>query len=434
MKPIWKVAAACFIGTAIEWYDFLLYGTAAALVFNRLFFPDFEPAFGTLAALATFAAGSLARPLGAAVFGHLGDTRGRKPMLFLTLLCMGLATALIGLLPTYSQVGVLAPVLLVILRMLQGIGLGGEWGGAVLLAFEHAPANRRGFFASWPQMGAPAGLLLANFVFLAASGLPEAEFMAWGWRVPFLLSLLLVVLGLLMRRAIGESPAFSQLKRDDAAARQPVLEALRKHPRAVLLGAGTRAAEAGFIAIITTFILGYAVQTAGLPRPAVLSAVILGSLATILVVLISGSLSDRLGKGRMYIAGAVFATAAAVPACLLIDSRQMGLVTLGIVVGMLGPGLMFGPQASFLAELFPARVRSSGTSLGFQLGGVLAGALSPVIAAALVAASGSLVAVGVYLLALGLISIASVALAQTPAGREIAATRGLAREHTAVNA
>jgi MFS transporter, MHS family, shikimate and dehydroshikimate transport protein len=419
MPSIWKIAIACFVGTAIEWYDFLLYGTAVALVFNRLFFPDFEPALGTLAALATFAAGSLARPLGAAVFGHLGDTRGRKSMLFLTLLCMGLATALIGVLPTYAHVGLLAPVLLVVLRIVQGIGLGGEWGGAVLMAFEHAPATHRGFFASWPQMGAPAGLLLANFVFLATtSALPEAQFMAWGWRIPFLLSLLLVALGLLMRRAVGESPAFTQLENERRTVKQPVVDVLRNYPGAVLLGAGTRAAEAGFITIITTFVLGYAVQTAGIPRSAVLAAVILGTIGTLLLVLISGSLSDRLGRGRMYISGAAFATLAAIPACLLIDSRQVGLLTLGIVVGMLGPGLMFGPQASFLAELFPARVRSSGMSLGFQLGGVLSGALSPVIAAVLVGTSGSLVAVGLYMLALGVVSILSVALARGPAGRE----------------
>jgi MFS family permease len=334
-------------------------------------------------------------------------------MLYLTLLSMGLATAAIGLLPTYQQVGVLAPVLLVLLRLVQGLGLSGEWGGAVLLAFEHAPAGRRGFFASWPQMGAPAGLLLANFVFLAvSSSLDESQFMAWGWRVPFLLSFGLVVLGLFVRRAVSESPEFAKIAQERSAARQPLLEVAKHHPRAVLLSAGTRAAEAGFITIITTFILGYAVQTAGMPRPAVLSAVILGTGATLLVVLLAGALSDRYGRRRMYLIGSAFATLAAVPACLLIDSRLLPFLTAGIVLGMLGPGFMFGPQASFMAELFPTRVRSSGMSLGFQFGGVLAGAVSPVIAAALVGQSGSLLPVGLYMAGLGLISMLSVALAQ----------------------
>jgi MHS family shikimate/dehydroshikimate transporter-like MFS transporter len=285
------------------------------------------------------------------------------------------------------------------------------------MAYEHAPAEKRGFYGSWPQMGAPAGLLLANFVFLGASALPESAFLAWGWRTPFLLSSVLVLLGLVVRRTISESPAFAQLKQARGEARQPLLEVLRTHPRAVLAGVGGRAAEAGFIVIFSVFALGYAIQVDGFARPAVLSALLLGTLCTLVAVPVFGVLSDRVGRRPVYVAGAVIASVAAVPACLLIDSRQVGLMTLGVVIGMLGPGIIFGPQASFLAEMFPARVRSSGTSIGFQSGGVLAGGLSPIIAASLVGITGTLLPVGGYMVALGLVSLASVALAKAPASR-----------------
>jgi metabolite-proton symporter len=407
----WKVALASTAGTAIEWYDFLVYGTVAALVFNRLFFPEFESALGTLAALATFAGGYCARPLGAAVFGHVGDTLGRKPMLVWTLLVMGCATALIGLLPTYDQAGVLAPVALLLLRLVQGVGLGGEWGGAVLMAFEHAPAGRRGFFASWPQLGAPAGLLLANVVVLALSSrLSDSDFVAWGWRVPFLLSTILVALGLLLRRTAAESPAFRQIAHDRAPLRQPFVEVLRRHRHSVFLGASTRAAEAGFVVIFSTFILSHATQTGDVARSAVLSALVLATSLQLVLVPVAGRLCDRFGRRRTFVAGASIATVTALPACLLIDTRQVPLVTVGIVLGMLGPAIIFGPQASLLAELFPAHVRSSGASLGFQFGGVLSGGLAPLVAAVLVGATGNLLMLGVYMLMLGLISLASVAL------------------------
>jgi MHS family shikimate/dehydroshikimate transporter-like MFS transporter len=418
-RSIVKVAVASFIGTTIEWYDFLLYGTAAALVFNRLFFPEFEPALGTLAALATFAAGFVARPLGAAIFGHFGDTRGRRSMLVLTLLIMGTATFLIGLLPTYDQVGFVAPILLVALRLCQGIGLGGEWGAAVLLAVEHAPAHQRGFYASWPQMGAPAGLLLANVIFLATSTLPEEQFFTWGWRVPFILSVVLVVVGLFVRRSVEESPAFARLKQARAEAKQPLLEVVRRHPRPVLLAAGARSAEIGFLSIFSTFILSYATQSTGLPRPSVVAALILATLVTLFVIPAFGALSDRLGRRRVYLVGAVTATLLAGPACWLIDSRQVGPLTLGIVVGLLGPAMMFGPQAAYFAELFGARVRYTGASLGFQLGAVVAGGLSPVVAATLAAASGSLMPVAFFMIGLGGISLGCVWAAGETRNRDI---------------
>jgi len=403
-----KIALASLIGTTIEWYDFLLYGMAAALVFNRLFFPELDPAVGTLAALATYAAGFVARPLGGAIFGHFGDTRGRKSMLFVTLLIMGVATALIGVLPTYEQIGLLAPVLLVALRMCQGVGLGGEWGAAVLMAVEHAPAGRRGFYGSWPQIGAPAGFLLASIVFLAVSAMPESQFLSWGWRVPFLLSLVLVVLGLVVRRAVAESPAFAQLRQARGQASQPLLEVLRHHPRPVLLAAGSRCAEIGFLNILTTFVVGYATQSLGMPRPVVLVVTILVTVVVLVLIPAFGALSDRRGRRSVYMAGAVLGTAVAPPAMWLIDAGHVGTLALGMLIAIIGPSVMFGPQAAFFAELFGTRVRYSGSSLGFQLGSVLAGGFSPLITASLATAFGSLLSVGLFMVGLGLITIGCV--------------------------
>jgi MFS transporter, MHS family, shikimate and dehydroshikimate transport protein len=417
--PIGKVALASFIGTTIEWYDFLLYGTAAALVFNRLFFPEFDPALGTLAAMATFAAGFVARPLGSALFGHFGDTRGRKAMLVLTLLLMGTATFLIGLLPTYDQVGALAPALLVVLRLGQGIGLGGEWGAAVVLAVEHAPAGRRGFYGSWPQMGAPAGLLLANLVFLAAGSLPESQWLSWGWRVPFLLSLVLVVVGLIVRRAVAESPAFTRLKAARAEAKQPLLEVLRHRPGPVLLVAGARCAEIGGVTIFNTFLLSYATQTLGLPRPSVIAALLLATVVVLVSVPLSGALSDRLGRRPVYLFGTLATTLLALPACLLVDTGRVELVAIGIVVGLLGPAAMTGPQASFFAELFGIRLRYTGASLGFQLGAALVGGLAPVVAASLAAASGNLVPVGWFMVGLGVVTLGCVWTAAETRSRDL---------------
>jgi MFS family permease len=402
---IGAVALGSFVGTTIEWYDFFLYATAAALVFNRLFFPTFDPALGSLAALATFTVGFVARPLGAVLFGHFGDTRGRKSMLVLTLVIMGAATFLIGLLPTYDQVGALAPVLLVTLRLCQGIGLGGEWGAAVLMAVEHAPARRRGFYGSWPQMGAPAGLLLASVAFLAVASLPEPQLLSWGWRAPFLLSLGLVVVGLIVRRAVAESPAFARLTEARARARRPLVEVLRRHRRPVLLALGARSAEIGFVNVFSTFILGYATLTLGLARPTALAALLLATAVALAVIPAAGALSDRLGRRPVYVVGALAATLLAIPACLLIDSGRVELLTIGVVAGLLGPAVMGGPQASFFAELFGARVRFTGASLGFQLGAALAGGLSPIVAAGVAAAAGGLAPVGVFMVGLGAVTL-----------------------------
>jgi metabolite-proton symporter len=401
--PPLTLAAATFIGTAIEWYDFFIYGTAAALIFNRLFFPEFDPIVGTIAALATLATGYVGRPVGGALFGHLGDRHGRRSTLIVTLLMVGIATFLIGLLPTYAMIGLAAPLALVVLRVVQGIGLGGEWGGAVLLAVEHAPERKRGWYGSWPQMGAPTGLVLANLVFLPIAALPEAQLLEWGWRIPFLLSLVLVAVGLVVRRKVDETPAFTQLKRSQSEAPQPLLEVMRRYPRQVLLAAGARIAEAGTILIVTTFVLGYATQVAGLPRQAVIGAVLLATIALILIVPIAAALSDRLGRLRVYVSGTVLATVCALPAMWLIDARQVGLLMIGMLLAMIGPAIMFGPQASFFAELFGARVRYTGASCGFQLGAVLGG-VAPIVAAALAAGSSNLLSVGLLLVGMGIIS------------------------------
>ena len=298
------VAVASMIGTTIEWYDFFLYGTAAALIFNRLFFPTFDPLVGTLASFGTYTVGFVARPIGGIVIGHYGDRIGRKSMLVLTLLIMGVATFGIGLLPTYAQVGPWAAVSLVVLRLAQGFAVGGEWGGAVLMAVEHAPAGRRGFYGSWPQLGVPAGLLLSTAVFAQFARLPEDQFLSWGWRVPFLLSLLLVGVGLIIRLQIQETPAFTRLKAAQTEARRPIIELLRSQRKEVLLAMGARLAENGAFYIYTVFVLVYGTQKVGLDRQTVLNGVLIAAACALVAIPVCGALSDRLGRRPVYLFGA----------------------------------------------------------------------------------------------------------------------------------
>ncbi len=410
--PIWKVAAASFIGTAGEWYDFFLYGTAAALVFNRLFFPSFNPLMGTLAAFGTFAVGFVARPLGGIIFGHFGDKLGRKSMLSATLMIMGVATFAIGLLPTYASAGVLAPILLVVLRIFQGFGLGGEWGGAVLMAVESAPAHRRGFYGSWPQMGAPAGLLVANAVFSIFSGLPEDQFISWGWRVPFLFSAVLIGIGVFICLGVAESPAFRAAHQHKPAEKSvpPVLEVLRTYPRQILLAMGARFAENGFFYIVTTFVLAYGTSI-GLERAAMLKAVLVATCVHLVAIPAFGALSDVVGRRPVYIGGAVGCALLAFPFFWLIDTKQTGAVWLAISMGIIAHGAMYGPQASFFSELFGTRVRYSGASLGYQLASVFAGGLSPLVATGLLQATDNAPwSVSLYMVGLALVTIVSVYL------------------------
>ncbi len=408
-----RVVAASFIGTTIEWYDFFLYGTAAALVFDRLFFPNFDPFAAKMAAFATFAVGFFARPLGGIVFGHYGDKVGRKAMLVTTLMLMGVATVLIGLLPTYEQIGVAAPVLLVLLRFTQGFGVGGEWGGAVLMAVEHGHEGRRGFHASWVQAGVPVGLLLANGVFHLASSMEEAAFLSWGWRIPFLLGVLLLGVGLFIRLAILESPIFEQAKQQEPPPKIPILTVLREHPRNVVLAMGARFAENAFFYIFTVLVLSYGSQQLGLAKPALLNAVLLGSAAQLVFIPWFGALSDRLGRRPVYLGGALFLLLFAFPFFQLLETRQPGLVLLAVVIGLIGHAAMYGPQAAFFSELFGTRVRYSGASLGYQLASPLAGGLAPLIATALLEWSGGRPwPVALYLCVMAVITLVCVWLAE----------------------
>ncbi|BBL79701.1 MFS transporter [Rubrobacter xylanophilus] len=423
-SSIRQVALASFIGTAIEWYDFFLYGTAAALVFGQLFFPEQDPLIGTLLAFATYGVGFFARPVGGIVFGHYGDRVGRKTMLVLSLLIMGVATFLIGLLPTYAQVGVLAPVLLVILRLLQGLGVGGEWGGAVLLATEHSPTGRRGYYGAWPQMGVPAGLLLSTLVFAIFSGtLSEEAFLAWGWRIPFLLSIALVVVGLFIRLKIMETPAFQRVKDTRTEARMPIIDVIRTYPKNVLLAMGMRIAENGVFYILTAFVLTYVEQQVGLDRQVGLNGVIIAAAIGLLAIPFWGALSDRIGRRPVYMWGAAFSLLMAFPFFWLLNTGIAPLVWVAIVLGVcVGHNAMYGPQAAFFSELFGTRVRYSGASLGYQLASVLAGGLSPFIAVALLAAFGY-VAVALYMIGMCLITIVSVVLATETFREEISGER-----------
>jgi metabolite-proton symporter len=411
-RTIRRVVLASFIGTTIEWYDFFLYGTAAALVFNRLFFPTVDPLIGTLSSFGTFAVGFLARPLGGIVFGHFGDRVGRKSMLVYSLMIMGVATFLIGLLPTYSSIGIWAPVLLVLLRSAQGIGVGGEWGGAVLMAVEHAPSHRRGFAGSWPQMGVPAGLLLSTVVFnLFTTNLSEEQFLAWGWRVPFLLSVLLIAVGIFIRLNIVESPAFTEILKTRSQQARPLVVAVRDYRRNLLLAMGMRVAENGLFYVYTVFVLSYGPGELGLPRNTMLWGVSLAALGGLVAIPLYGELSDRIGRRPVYLFGAIFSLCYAFPFFWLLSTRSTPIIWAAIVLGVtIGHNAMYGPQAAYFSELFGAGVRYSGASLGYQLASVISGAPAPFIATALLASSGSR-AVAAYMTILAAVTVIAAYLA-----------------------
>ena len=416
------VALASFIGTTIEWYDFFLYGTFAALVFNRLFFPTFDPLMGTLAAFATYAIGFVARPVGGIVIGHFGDKVGRKSMLVLTLVIMGVATFLIGLLPTYETIGPWAAVLLIVLRMAQGFGVGGEWGGAVLMAVEHAPAGQRGFYGSWPQVGVPAGLLMANAVFLLVSSqLSDEQFLAWGWRIPFLISILLVVVGMVIRVRILETPAFEKAREQTGEVRQPLLEVLKRHPKEVVLAMGARFAENGAFYIYSAFVLVYATQQVGMPQSVVLNGILLGSALELIAIPVFGALSDRVGRRPVYLFGAVVTGLFAFPLFWLLDTGSPGYVWLALIIAFVfSHAAMYGPQGAFLSELFGTRVRYSGASLGTQLASVFAGGLAPLIATWLLPNYGT-GAVALYVIGMSVVTIVAVLAASETRHHDIEA-------------
>jgi len=413
------VAFASLIGTTIEWYDFFLYGTAAALVFNRLFFPNSDPLMGTLYAFGTYSVGFFARPVGGIVIGHYGDRVGRKSMLVLTLVIMGVATALIGVLPTYQQIGPWAAVLLIVLRIAQGFGVGGEWGGAVLMAVEHAPPGRRGFYGSWPQIGVPAGLVLSTAVFAAFRRLPEDQFLLWGWRVPFLVSALLVIVGLLIRMRILETPSFAKVKAAAAEARQPIVEVLSRYPKQVLMAMGARFAENGAFYIYSVFALVYATQQVKMSDQTILYAMLFGAACELVAIPLYGALSDRIGRRPVYLFGAVGVAVLAFPLFWLLDTGSASMAALAMfLVFMFAHAPMYGPQGAFLSELFGTRVRYSGASLGAQLSSVLAGGLSPFIATWLLRHYGR-TSLALYLIFMAAVTIVAVLVASETHKEEI---------------
>jgi metabolite-proton symporter len=387
-RQLRRVALSGLLGTAVEFYDFLVYGTVAALVFGELFFPGADPAVGTIAAFGTFAAGYVARPIGGIVFGHFGDRLGRKNMLLLTMGLMGGASFLIGLLPTYDTIGVWAPVLLITLRVVQGIAIGGEWGGATLMVVEHAGEKRRGLWSSFTQMGAPLGSLISATVVALVSTLPKDQFAAWGWRVPFLLSVLLLGVGLFVRLQVVESPLFAEVKKDRAESRLPVLDVLRR-PKPVVLaccvGIGAFTAQS----LLTSYLISYATGI-GYPRPQVLTALTVSAAVALVVLPCASALSDRIGRRPVVLTGAILSAATAFPVLALIDSKSPGALILAVVIGHgIAQSMMYGPLGALFSEMFGTKVRYTGASLGYQ-GATLVGAgFSPMIAGSLVASSGN---------------------------------------------
>jgi MHS family shikimate/dehydroshikimate transporter-like MFS transporter len=404
-QSIWKIGAATMVGTAIEAFDFLAYGTAAALVFNKLFFPNFDPTVGTLAAFGTFASGMLARPLGGIVFGHFGDRLGRKSMLTLSLLMMGICTVLIGLLPTYESIGMWAAVLLVLLRIGQGLSFGGELGGAMLMAVEHAPPKWRSLVGSMPQMGAPIGVLLSSGAFALVTQLPEASFLSWGWRLPFLASAVLIVLGVFIRMKVEESPEFMQVKVHQKTAVLPAREVVAAHWKPLLLTIGGKLAEVTLIYTILVFSISYATSRLGFSRADALHALIAGSVVMVFTIPASGWLADKVGARRLYVFGGLLLAVMAVPLFQAIGSGSLTAYTVAMVIALsINYALMFAPQSNLYAAQFPAELRYSGISIGIQFAAAIGGGLAPIIAATLVAKYSSIVPVGIYVAVLGVIA------------------------------
>ncbi len=424
VSPMRRVLWASVIGTTIEWYDFLIYGTAAALAFNKLFFPSFDPATGTLAALGTYAVGFAARPVGGIVFGHFGDRVGRKAMLMLTMLIMGGGTFLIGCLPTYGQIGIWAPLLLIVLRFIQGIGLGGEWGGAVLMVVEHAPPGQRGLYGSLVQIGFPLGVTASTGIFIPLSGLPADAFLAWGWRVPFLLSFLLVGVGLFVRMRLSETPAFVRARQQEALRRRPVMDVIATMPRVFAIAVGMKISEVAWVYVLTVFSVVYATTKLGLPRSLILDGIIVGALCELLTLPLVGMLSDRFGRRPIYLLGVVCSIAAAYPLFMVLDTRDPAAVIVGVAVIMnLTHAIGFGIGASWMPELFGTSVRYTGASLGCQVSAALSGGFAPIIATALLAWAGATWPVSLYLVVLGCIAGVAVLAAKETHRAEIGGER-----------
>jgi metabolite-proton symporter len=417
-----KAVIAATVGTTIEWYDFFIYGTAAGLVFPKLFFPNEAPLVGTLAAFSTYFIGFVGRPIGAAIFGHYGDRIGRKATLIATLLLMGIATVLVGCVPGYASIGIWGAVILTVLRTLQGIGVGGEWGGSVLISMEWSRGHaRRGLIASWPQFGVPCGLFLSNLVLLGFSAWSGADFINWGWRVPFLLSIVLIGIGLWIRIGILETPVFKQLVETQKIEKAPIVEVFRKQPREIILSACLRMAEQAPFYIFTAFIFAYGTTTLKLSRELILTAVLVASCLSFITIPLSGHISDLIGRRTMYLIGAAVTGIFGFLYFAMLGTAAPALVFIAIVLSLIPHDMMYGPQAALIAEAFTPRLRYSGASLGYQLASVIAGGPAPLIATALFAAYHTGYAVAIYIAACAVISLISAAMMPDYTGKDISA-------------
>jgi metabolite-proton symporter len=415
-----KAVIASTIGTAIEWYDFFLYGTAAGLIFGKLYFPNEDALTATLAAFGTYFIGFVGRPIGAAIFGHYGDRIGRKATLIATLLCMGIATFLIAFVPTYSSIGIWGAVILTVLRMLQGIGVGGEWGGSVLLAMEWSRTHgQRGLVASWPQFGVPCGLFLSNLAVLAFSQLTGDQFITWGWRLPFALSIVLVGVGLWIRLGILETPVFQQLLNEKKIEKTPIIEVFKKHPKQILLSALLRMSEQAPFYIFTAFVFAYAVGTLKMSRDLILMAVLVAACVSFVTIPLSGHISDLIGRRKMYLIGAATTGVFGFLYFGMVDTASPLLVFIAIVLSLIPHDMQYGPQAALIAESFTPRLRYSGASLGYQLASVIAGGPAPLIATALFATYHSGYAVSVYIAICAVISLIAASFMPDYTGKDI---------------
>ncbi|MEU2001883.1 MFS transporter [Rhodococcus sp. NPDC019627] len=413
-----KVLGASFIGTAIEWYDFFIYGAAASMIFGPQFFPSEDPMTGTLAAFATFAVGFIARPIGGIVMGHFGDRLGRKKMLLISMLLMGGATVAIGLLPNYAAIGVFAPILLVTLRFMQGIGVGGEWGGAVLMAVEYAPAHRRTLYGAFPQMGLPAGVITSNIVFIIVTSVFAPDVLSdWGWRVPFLLSGALILVALYLRVQVEETPSFRNARAHGDVESSPLMTVLREHGRTVALAGAISIACPAFGYIYSVYLLSYGTKELGIAQSTLLELIVAGAVVQLISIYIAAVLADRYGQRPIFLAGAAVVAVWAFPFFMLVNTASPLLILVAFVVMLLGTSLMAGPQAAMIAALFPANIRYSGTSIAYQIGSILGGGFAPLIATSLYARFGSTTPTSIYLMILGLISLIAIATLRVPRDR-----------------
>jgi MFS family permease len=419
-RQLMRAVIASTVGTTIEWYDFFLYSTVTGLVFAQLYFPKSNAALGSLQAFGIYAVGFAARPIGAGIFGHYGDRIGRKSTLIATLLLMGAATFLVAFVPSYDQIGIWGAVLLTLLRFIQGIGVGGEWGGSVLMSMEWTKTNaHRGFVAAWPQFGVPAGLFLANLAVLVFSRISGAHFLVWGWRIPFLLSILLVAFGLYIRLRVLETPVFSRLVSENKIERTPLLEVIKRQPRPILLSAVARTGEQAPFYIFTAFIFTYGTKVLGVSRDLLLAAVMTGSVLSFFTIPIAGHLSDRIGRKRMYMIAAALTGVFGFIYFGMLNTAVRGWIFLAVTLSLIPHDLMYGPQAALIAESFTGRLRYSGASLGYQLACVIAGGPAPLIAAWLFARYGSGYSIAAYILLCSVLSLISTAMLEDHTNRDI---------------